>query len=123
MEYFEQFTWPFPKGFSEAIAACKFEQGDLLYNTRRAYEEGWDWNNIDWIIQVQFPSRGSTSAKSKDVKTVFADNWRSILILELTDVRNNRNKRIVHTTQGKLYSTLRFGDLSCLDSEVPAPNV
>ena len=40
MKYLEQFTWPVPKGFSDAVATCKFEQGDLLYNTCRAYEEG-----------------------------------------------------------------------------------
>lgn len=121
MEYLEQFTWPVPKGFSDAVAACKFEQGDLLYNTRRAYEEDWNLDNIDWIVQVQSPSRGSMSTKAEDVKTVFADNWRSDLILELTDVRNDRAKRTVQTTQGRLYTALRFGDLSILESEFDEP--
>lgn len=123
MEYLEQFTWPVPKGFADAVAACKFERGDLLYNTRQAYEEGWNLDNIDWILQVQSPSRGSTSTKAEDVKTVFADNWRSILILELTNVRNDCVKRTVQTTQGRLYTVLRFGDVSILESEVDEPDL
>lgn len=123
MEYLDQFAWPVPKGFSDAVFACKFEQGDLLYNTPRAYEEGWNWDHIDWVIQVKSPSRGTTRPKSEDIKTVFADNWRSILILEITDVRNNRSKRVIETTQGRLYSTLRFGDLSYLEPDSPDPEV
>ncbi|MCH8232360.1 MAG: hypothetical protein IIB82_06930 [Bacteroidetes bacterium] len=59
----------------------------------------------------------------EDVKTVFADNWRSILVLELTDVRDGCTKRVIQTTQGRLYSTLRFGDVSLLEPESDDPDL
>ncbi|MDG5813933.1 hypothetical protein QA601_02500 [Chitinispirillales bacterium ANBcel5] len=95
----------------------------MFYNTRKAYEESWDLKKVDWIIQVKAPSRGNTSLKSDDAKTVFEDNWHSTLIVEITNVRDDQLKREVHTTQGRLYNALRFGDISLIEETSPEPSV
>jgi hypothetical protein len=122
MEYFNQFNWPVPKGFGDAIAMCKFEQGDILYNTKKAYEEGWNLDNIDWIIQVTSPSRGSSVSKDDDARNLFEQNWKSPVVLDITDVRKNL-KRNISITQGKLFNTLRFGNIENIDSPLDDPPV
>jgi hypothetical protein len=38
MDFFPKFKWAVPHAFGDALAACRFEQGDILYDTLMAYE-------------------------------------------------------------------------------------
>ncbi len=42
MNFFSNFTWAVPKAFSDAVASCRFEEGDMLYDTPKAYEVDWE---------------------------------------------------------------------------------
>lgn len=37
-DYFNCFAWALPMAFKEPLASCCFEQGDILYDTPKAYE-------------------------------------------------------------------------------------
>jgi hypothetical protein len=41
MEFFPGFKWAVSSAFSEPLGACRFEQGDLLYDTPDAYKGEW----------------------------------------------------------------------------------
>ena len=43
MEFIEQFAWALPKAFRDAVATCSFQEGDMLYSSRRAYDDGVNW--------------------------------------------------------------------------------
>jgi len=48
-DYFDGFSWALPNAFADALALCRFEQGDMLYDTRRAYEGEWRYNRKLWL--------------------------------------------------------------------------
>ena len=39
--FLDGFLWAVPTAFSDPLAACRFEQGDILYDTKKAYEGTW----------------------------------------------------------------------------------
>jgi hypothetical protein len=67
-EYFDGFNWAVPVAFAEPLAACRFEQGDILYDTRRAYEGSWGdaLPHIKYSIQVKSPMRGPSTKSEKE---------------------------------------------------------
>lgn len=123
-DFFDGFAWAVHKAFSEPLASCRFEQGDTLYDTSEAYEGRWDdaLHRIRFSVQVQSPSRGSTSKTQKDDDSMFASNWRQPLTLKLTEYPL-RETRMIATTQGRLYSTLWKGDLRQLEDGIPEPSI
>lgn len=42
MEFFSGFKWAVPGAFSDAVALCRFEEGDTLYDTKNAYNDDWE---------------------------------------------------------------------------------
>jgi len=40
-DFFSCFAWALPKAFKDPIVSCCFEQGDVLYDTPKAYEGTW----------------------------------------------------------------------------------
>jgi len=117
-KYFEGFNWSVPQAFSEALGKCKFEQGDVLYSNRCAYEMAWGEakKNLEYSIQVISPPRSISSSKSDGADGVFLSNWSSKVEFELTSYQADRKER-KKTSQGNLYMMLLNGNLSILDEE------
>ena len=67
-DYFTCFDWAVPKAFKEPLASCRFEQGDILYDTPKAYEGTWAdaLQHLRFSIQIKSPARGTTSRLEKD---------------------------------------------------------
>jgi len=107
-DYFSKFTWPLPRGFKSALEFCKFEEGDLLYSDKSAYESGWHPNLGFDMLQIVSPRR-SEARSSRSADSIFADNWQSKVVMDLW--MPNNNKWRVETTQGALYKSLWLGDL------------
>jgi hypothetical protein len=110
MEFYDGFTWALPKAFKYAIASCTFDQGDTLYNTKLAYGKwGEVVDKIDHAIQVH---------------SVFRSNWNNTVKIEFIIGGGPYNKnRFLSTTQGRLFTLLREGNLEILntDNENPLP--
>lgn len=123
-EFFDGFSWAVPLAFADPLAACRFEQGDILYNTRRAYEGAWGeaLPHITYSVQVKFPSRGTGTKTGKEEDSVFTDNWNMTIVFSFTDHKENKTREVT-TTQGRLYSLLWKGDLHVIDKDAPPPPV
>lgn len=123
-EYYSGFAWALRKAFKEPLASCRFEQGDILYDIRRAYEGTWGdaLHHLRYSIQIKSPKRGITSKKEQDEEAIFSDNWRQSVELDLTEYPSQKI-RSVKTTQGRLYMTLWKGDISHLELNTPESTV
>lgn len=121
-EYFDKFSWAVPVAFAEPLAACRFEQGDILYDTRRAYEGAWGdaLPHIKYSIQAKSPMRGPSTKSEKEEESIFTDNWNMPVVFTLTDHKAKKTEEIT-TTQGQLYSLLWKGDLGLIDAKSPTP--
>jgi hypothetical protein len=122
-DYFDGFSWALPSAFADALALCRFEQGDVLYDTQRAYEGEWGTalRHIKYQVEVKFPLRGGGVKSSESEDSAFEDNWNSKVVIRFVDHRAS-SEREVTTTQGNLYSMLWSGDISALGGlSVPPP--
>lgn len=122
-DYFDGFSWALPSAFADALALCRFEQGDVLYDTKRAYEGEWAsaLRHIRHRVEVTFPLRGGGVKNSESEDSAFEGNWNSQLVIRLVDHRAS-SEREVTTTQGNLYSLLWKGDVGVLDGQsLPPP--
>lgn len=119
-EFITGFNWAVPSAFIDALASCRFEEGDTLYDTQEAY--GPDWGiattKIKNSIQVRFPSRGPTGTNENE-NAVFLSNWKSPVQVDLYEYPKISLVRKYETTQGRLYSMLWRGDLSLLELSGP----
>jgi len=124
MDFFNGFNWAVPKAFSDALAACQFEEGDTLYDTQKAYGDDWGEaeKHIQYHIQVREPTRGSIGSRQIS-GSIFNRNWNSDVFFELVNHRKSVTTEYIRTTQGRLYSALWHGDLSLLDKEQPHPEL
>lgn len=117
------FDWAVPSAFIDALASCRFEEGDTLYDTPEAY--GPDWSvartKIKNSVQVRFPSRGPMGT-NEDENAVFLANWESPVHVDLYEYPEVSLVRKYETTQGRLYSMLWRGDLSLLETSGPTLN-
>ena len=123
-EYFTGFAWAVGKAFKDALASCHFEQGDVLYDTPKAYEGTWSdaLQHLKFSIQVKFPPGGTKTQREQDVDSIFENNWRQRVEVDLWEYPSKK-KRSVVTTQGRLYMTLWEGELSFLNLGTPEPPV
>ena len=140
MDVFPGFAWPVPRAFASAIATCRFEQGDVLYDHPIAYEgaEGsaaaaaGDWEAavaaLGHHIQVLDPPRSARLAPSDASGSRFLASWESPVRFELCDYRVERTDaertQTLASTQGRLFSCLWRGDpglLAAGESEAPPP--
>ena len=85
LEFFPGFAWAVCKAFREPLASCRFEQGDILYDTKKAYEGTWGEaiNHLHFSIQINSPKRGIATKKKQDEASAFADNWKQQVELDL----------------------------------------
>lgn len=123
-EYFDGFAWALPSAFAEPLGACRFEQGDALYDTNHAYEGTWGEAvpRVSYMIQVKHPPRGAVTKARKEEESAFSDNWRQRVVFDLTDYEKKETVEFT-TTQGRLYSLLWTGNLGCVDERACDPPV
>ncbi len=123
-EYFEGFSWAIPTAFADALAACRFEKGDILSAARQAYAGTWAEapTHIPHSVQVKSPLRGAGTKTAKEEESVFSDNWNMTIEFSLTDHKKDKTKEVT-TTQGRLYSLLWKGDLRYIDNTFESPPV
>ncbi len=129
-ELFDGFVWPVPTAFASELAKCRFERGDIFYDTPRGYlvwEEAL--KHVVYSLQVRFPAHEAATKAPTDA-SVFAGNWKSPVGFTLTNYKSKETNEIT-TTQGRLYTLLWRGEwkvlgdsdeptvpLTCLDSEI-----
>ena len=122
MEFFEGFTWAVPKAFRDALASCSFAEGDVLYDTRAAYADFWDEGKVAYAIRIHSPARKRQASESVDSASIFEANWSSPVKLEFfKGAAPFSSERFLFTSQGRLFTLLRYGDLSVLDMASPHP--
>lgn len=122
MEFFTGFSWGVPKIFSDAIANCKFEEGDIIYDSQLAYQE-WSQalKSIKYCIKVKSPRRTLRITKGEN-DTVASANWRSEVVIDLKKFFNKAPSQIITTTQGRLFSLLWKGDSEIFNENKPDPS-
>lgn len=111
MEFLPGFAWPVPRAFASAVAACRFEQGDVLFDAAGAYE-AWKPGRppgIRFSVQVLDPPRTARLAPVDAEGNRFASNWSSPVTCEVGDRRESKTAR-VQTSQGRLFTCLWRGD-------------
>jgi hypothetical protein len=121
MEFFSEFSWAVPTIFSDAIADCKFEEGDILYDSQSAYQK-WQSavRSLEFCIKVKFPRRSLRVTKGKSESVALA-NWNSEVKIELKEFANDKPIERIVTTQGKLFYLLWKGNLKILNNDAPDP--
>jgi hypothetical protein len=119
--FFEGMAWPIPIAFSGAIAAMRFEQGDVLYRVPRAYDtlEGQIPKGLS-AIQVILPKRSARATPSESDGDRRQSNWQSEVTVELIDLaRGQTEKRVL--TQGKLAMAVFRGEDAWLEPDREEP--
>jgi len=124
MEYFSGFKWAVPIAFSEAVSLCRFEEGDILYDTAKAYDNDWKKasEQIEQSLQVQYPARASGGA-TEESGGVFRSNWNSEVRIELYKNLKKLGTGLLSTTQGRLYTALWKGEISVLNNDTDEPPI
>jgi len=118
-DFFSPFEWAVPIAFADAVNLCRFEEGDVFYDSSLAYGDSWVEvkDKIGFSLQVRFPARSSVATKGAGA--VFEKNWSSEVRIDLYN--KLVKEKSIRTTQGKLYTALWKNDLRALESkEVPA---
>ena len=124
MGFFANFRWAVPYAFSDAVGFCRFEEGDVLYDTKNAYVEDWGKasNHITHCIQVRYPGRAGAGNRGGGAG-VFEKNWNSEVRIELYEHQEKVGVGQLATTQGRLYTTLWKGDLDVLNVSTDVPSL
>lgn len=124
MEFFEGFRWAVPRAFADSVSLCRFQEGDTLYDTRKAYEGMWGeaQKHIEFSAQVRFPSATLTPVAG-DSGNVFARNWNSEVRVDLRRKGVLTGGESVRSTQGRLYTLLWKGDVQVLYADSPPPSI
>jgi len=124
MEFFSGFKWAVPVAFSDAVALCRFEEGDILYDTPKAYDEEWGKasKHIEYSMQVRYPDRVTGAALASD-SGLFTNNWKSEVRVELYKHLEKVGVGQIETTQGRLYTALWKGDITILKCDTDEPQI
>jgi hypothetical protein len=122
MDFFPNFKWAVPHAFGDALAVCRFEQGDILYDTPLAYQGTWGESekHINYSIQINHPPRSLASKVDTEMESAFASNWRSKVVFELYN-HKDKSSKVVETTQGNLYRMLWNGNLELNGEDEVSP--
>ncbi len=126
MEFYTGFAWALPRAFGPAVQACRFEQGDVLYSDREAYEASASAEPPRCHIQIFEPTRSTRALPGDSEGRRFHANWDSPLTLEYMDPHPGRPARpsvreTIETTQGRLFTCLWWGDVRWLTSDSGHP--
>ena len=123
MQLLPGFAWPVPRAFASAVAACRFEQGDLLYDDAAVYGDArWEVasKGLGRHIAVLDPPRSARSAPADAQGNRFLANWEAPVGFELHDYRDGQSDER-RSTQGRLFTCLWRGDVGVLDPESGDP--
>ncbi|SCZ84221.1 hypothetical protein [Nitrosomonas mobilis] len=125
MEFFSGFKWAVPRAFSDAVALCRFEEGDILYDTKKAYNDDWEKASqfIEHSLQVKYPARAVSGGATEKGGGVFGSNWGSEVCVDLYKNLKKVGVGQIHTTQGRLYTALWKGDITVLEKESEEPAI
>jgi hypothetical protein len=120
-KYYSEFKCPVPKGFSDVLSRCRFEQGDVFHSHMDAYEKSWGeaLKKLEWSIQVKAPEKSVGESNTHGSDDIFLRNWNMSLEAEITFYRSNQNK-VVKSFQGNLYDVLSTGNIDLLFEIVPS---
>ena len=118
MKLYDNFKWPMPKGFRDALSKSLFERGDIIYDHKAAYTEDWGKSiqKIRYSIQLIKPEKVKGRTIEKKGDSVFSNNWKSPIEVTLTDYKLNKKSKII-SFQGNLFKTIWKGSLVNLESE------
>ncbi|HEX4084408.1 MAG TPA: hypothetical protein VHY22_05845, partial [Chthoniobacteraceae bacterium] len=123
MDFFPGFKWAVTTAFRDPLGACRFEQGDALYNTRSAY--AGEWRDalavLEYGIDITSPPRAQSAALKHEDSGVFERNWGTKVEFDLVNYKDGKRKQPITTTQGRLYTFLRTGNFSLFDQNTDAP--
>lgn len=123
MEFFSGFKWAVPVAFSDAVSLCRFEEGDILYDTTKAYDEwGKASKHIEYSMQVRYPTRVTGGAGASE-SGVFTSNWKSEVRVELYKHLEKVGVGQIETTQGRVYTALWKGDAAILKLDTEEPQI
>lgn len=116
--FFDSFAWAVPIAFTDPLSICRFEQGDILYDTKMAYDGTWKeaLTYITYSIQVISPLRGLGTKIEKEEESIFSDNWNTVVKFSITNHKEQTTKEVT-TTQGRLYSFLWKGNMELIKEE------
>ncbi len=120
---FEAFRWPVPRAFAGAVAASRFEAGDVLYRDARAYDAlaGDALEGLS-AIQVVHPPRSARTAPLEGEGDRRLLAWRSevrVVLVELAGAGSEPRT----LSQGKLLMALWSGDESWLEPDREEPEL
>lgn len=124
MEFIEGFQWAIPQAFSDAIAHSQFEEGDIFYDSKKAYEQ---WSNalhaIKFSIQIKSPPEFKLNIGEDETISIFKKNWTAKIKIDITNYKERFQKKRISTTQGRLFTFLRYGDFGVLDIKADEPEL
>ena len=113
-KYFDLFSWYVPLAFSTPLAFCRFEEGDTLYDSRKAVGTNWSetLKHVKNCIQITFPQKAILRKLNQSVDSMFESNWDSKIELDFFTFKNSQveSKEHIKMTQGALYTFLWKGD-------------
>ena len=123
MKFFSNFAWAVPLAFTDALATCRFEEGDVLYDTPKAYRDDWSEavKHISLSLQVRYPAR-ATGVEKEEERSIIEKNWNSEIHFDLYD-HQEKKKTAIQTTQGRLYTVLWKGDISLFNRDSNDPPI
>jgi len=115
VEFFDRFAWAVPHGFRDAVGACRFEEGDLLYCSGDAYEASQErgMKHVEFYMQVRSPSQSLTRAAEDS--GVFETNWNAQATIDLYRDGKKVDGKPRPTTHGRIYTAIWTGELDVLD--------
>jgi hypothetical protein len=130
MDFLPGFAWPVPRAFSSAVAACRFEQGDVLYDAAAAYApwHGGVPRGVGYWVEVLDPPRSARGVPADAEGNRFEANWSSPVVIEICEPGGVCRK--VRCTQGRLFTCLwrdrpdLLAEASTgVESDLPMPKV
>ena len=104
---FNDFHWPIPYAFKDALNSCDFKKGDIIHNFKDAYTK--DWGDA---INSKAISFSILDAEKKDKKTK-SINWLNKVTIEKIEHKSGK-KSVFETYQGNLYMAAYTGNESLL---------
>lgn len=117
--WLDGFAWALPAAFASAVSACRFEQGDILYADKSAYED-WAHRAPQPWLQVLDPPRSARGRSAEGDAGRFGSNWGSPVTVELGGGRaGGAAAATIASTQGRLFTCLWRADLEALEAQAP----
>ena len=119
--FFPGFEWAIPSAFADALGACQFSRGDMLYSSSIAYRE---WNKEFYEMARGLYAIKILSPEAKPAPpspSLFGSNWNTQAEVEVYKIGEQEGAKCFMTTQGRIYSLLWRGNRSILDAATPAP--